>query len=192
MKQVAVLLVLFVSLVAAPFVGAEEDFCEAIGSQAEAGNFAKALKELEWYRKDLEQKHIEKIKSMLEDKAGECEGGDVTVEGAMGMMNIQRTYRCSGGDVDFSLTGGTGSAQSGLGGMAALGRLGAMMGAGNQNQVRVGDLTGNIEDQSGGRGKLTIFMQSGMICSLEGPKDLLANVAGGAGLSPLDDYLMGR
>jgi len=192
MKKLAVLLVVLASLVAAPFVGAEDDFCKAIETKAEAGNYAKALKELEWYRKDLEQKHIDKIKSMLADKAGECEGGEATVNGAMGMMNIERTYRCPGGDVDFSLAGGTGAAQSGIGGMAALGRLGAMMGAGSQNQVRVGDLTGNIEDKSRGVAKLTIFMQSGMICSLEGPKELLEGVAKGAGLSPLDDYLMGR
>jgi hypothetical protein len=157
-------------------------------------NYPKALEELGWAKKELEKLNSVKIGALLPKEVNGFTGGEPSVQSALGFNNIERNYTSGSKSIKVSITGG--GADSGLGGLAGLARMGMMMG-GQQPGVdsfRLDGRTANL-DTSSGSPSLTIFLDSGAILKAEGSSDIdgttLRSFAEGLKISALDNYLRG-
>ena len=168
---------------------------------AASGNFSKALKELEWMKRELEKGNAQKIATFFPDSLGGFSAkGQAKQEGALGMTQVQRIYNGPGGArLEAALT--SGGMASGLGGLMALGQMGAMMG-GTQpgsDMFRIGDLTAMMEAEAGAKNaKLTVTLKSGGLLTFElqnggedAAKRLKETVEKEFKVSELDAYLAG-
>lgn len=160
-----------------------------------AENYSKALKELAWAEKELQKLNSKKIETLLPDTLVGFTGGKAESANVMGMNNLERTY--SKDDKKFSVAITGGSAAGAMGGLAALGQLGAMMG--NQPGVdtfRLDGRTANLEARNG-NASLTVFLKSGSMLRLEDNRSkdegkLLKEAAKALEISKIDDYLKGN
>lgn len=167
-----------------------------VTSFAEQGNYPKALEELAWVEKELQKRHTDKLTSLLPASISGLEGQPVQAQSALGMSTLERAYGQGGQRIKLSLTGTGSSGAAAGGGLAALGRMGAMMGQQpGTDTFRVDGRTATLRTQ-GNRSELTLFMESGAILKLEqsGSKDgsALKEAVESMQLDKLDAYLKGQ
>lgn len=156
------------------------------------GNYAKALEELNWAKKDLEQNYLKKLTSYLPDTINEMTGAKPEFNSAMGFTNVSRQYSQGGNSVKVEIQGGSaGGAQAGLGGLAALGQMAAMFGQQNgQATMRIDGRTANLNEDNG---ELTVFLEGGSMLNIHktsGTVDL-KSIAEGLKLDDIEKYMKG-
>lgn len=96
---------------------------------AQKEQFSKALQELSWAEKELQQAHSKKLQALFPEKLGSYTGQKFDGANALGMISLERRYADSEGkEVTVTLLGGSGDAQNPLAGVAALSQMAAMMG----------------------------------------------------------------
>ena len=179
-------------------VGHAEDLNTIFGrvkTLADQGNYAKALEELAWARKELENKNNEKLQNLLPPTLAGFSADKGKAESVMGMTNVERNYTQGDKAVRVSLTQ-LGGADSGLAGLAGLGQAAAMMG-GMQGAVRINGRTALLEgDEEGGSPNLTIFLDGGSILKLESSNDVngatLKKMAEELKISEIEAYIRGK
>lgn len=165
------------------------------------GNFPKAIEEVEWLKKELQKKHMQKIQTLLPQKIGDLAGEPAKAQGALGFHTIERNYGAAGQGIKLTISGGgLGGATAGMGSLAALGQMAAAMGGENLNTetFRLAGATANIESKPENKSaELTVFLQSGSILQLEqdGSADAAALKTKAqsieAQIQALDNYLRG-
>lgn len=158
---------------------------------SDKGNYAKAIDELGWVRKELEKLHFKKIEDFFPDEVLGYTGSEFKPNSAMGISNLERSYTKAGSTIGLSLTGS--SANGGpLGGLAGFGKMAAMMGAQQGvNSFRIAGRTAVLNEQ--GKPELSVFLDSGSVLQLSGATgDELKKVAEALDVEKLDDYLRGQ
>ncbi len=156
------------------------------------GNYSKALEELNWAKKDLEQNYLKKLTSFLPDTVAGMTGAKAESNSAMGFTNVSREYSQASNAVKIEIQGGTsGSPQAGLGGLAALGQMAAMFGQQNgQATMRIDGRTANLNENNG---ELTVFLDGGAMLNIHktsGNVDLKA-IAEALKLDDIEKYMKG-
>jgi len=169
-----------------------------VNEYVKASNYPKALDELSWARKEIEKLHTAKLQTFLPDELAGFTGQKVEANTMLGLSNIQRRYTKGSLNVTVSITGaGGGGAASGLGGLAAFGRMAAMMGGeAGQETFRINGRTATLAvSEKGGGSELTVFLDSGSFLKIEMSKgkdaEALKAMAGAMDLDGLDKYLRG-
>lgn len=161
-------------------------------------NYSKALEELSWARKEIEKMHLAKVQSFIPNTLAGFTGGKIESNSALGMSNIERTYTKGSQQIKLSLAGGSGASSDAFGGIAALGRMAAMMQGSvpGQETFRILGRTANLQsftDQN--RADLTIFLNSGSTLRLEldgsTSGQILRTAAEQLKINELDTYLSG-
>jgi len=128
-------------------------------------NYTKALEELSWAKREIEQLNSKKIETYFPDSLAGYKGAKIESNSVLGITNIEREYKDGAKSVKLSLTGG--SASGAGGGLAAFGKMAAMMG-GQQGSdtVRIKGRTATIEESNSST-SITIFMDSGSMLKFE-------------------------
>ena len=180
----------------APVLARAEDINEIfkkVNGYVGEQNYTKALEELTWAKKEIEKLNSTKIGTLLPASINGFTGGETQIQSALGFNNIEKSYTGNGKTIKVSVTGG--GADSGMGGLAGLARMGMMMG-GQQpgmDSFRLDGRTANL-DSSGGSPELTVFLDSGSIVKIEGQgvdAATLKSFGEGLKLSNLDNYMRG-
>ncbi len=188
------------ALIAIPFSAQAEDInaiFKKVNDLVAAKNYPKALEELGWATKELEKLNSQQLQSFLPDEVAGFTGKKAEINSALGMTNIERKYTKEKMRLKIAITGGSsGGANQGLGGLAAFGRMAAMMGGGQgQNTFRINGRTASMEDRDDG-GLLTVFLESGAMLTLElnnaSDSATLKTVAEGLDLNKMDNYMRGQ
>jgi len=167
-----------------------------VNEQVTKKNYAKALEELGWARKELEKLHRERVQSFFPNQLGDFTGGKFEANSALGFTNIERTYSKGENTLRLSLSGESGGGQ-GLGGLAALGKMAAMFGQqSGQESLRIAGRTATLSQQEGSdSAELMIFLESGSMLKLEQSSgaqgSALKALAEKIDLAGLDGYLKG-
>lgn len=168
-----------------------------VGELVEAKNYPKALEELGWAKNEIEKLHGQQLKSFFPDELAGFKGGKIESNMALGIVSLERDYTKNDKQVSLSLTGGSGGAsQPGLGNLAQLGKMAAMMGGGSDGQetLRIAGKTATLE-KSDESASLSVFLDSGSILKLEmneNPSvETLKSMAQGLKLDELERYLSG-
>ena len=159
-----------------------------------AKNYSKAIEELGWANKEIEKLNSQQIITFFPDTLVGYTGKKAETNNALGITNIERTYSKDGAKntVKVALTGGSGGA--GLGGLAAFGRIAAMMGGkgGGNDTFRISGRTATL-DKEDSSAQLTVFLDSGSMMTLEmnngNDADTLKAMAEALDLNKLDNYL---
>ena len=159
-----------------------------------AKNYPKALEELGWARKEIEKLHVTNLQSFLPDSLAGFTGAKFESAGALGMMNLERSYSSGEKQLEVSVTGGAGSAE-GFGNIAAIGRMAAMMRGGmGQDTFRVQGRTAQLNTSSEDP-EMTVFLDSGSMLMLRGSGgttgEELKKAAEALSIEKLDSYLRG-
>ncbi len=197
MKKLLVISMLL--CVAAPNALAEDinNIFKKVNELVAQENYPKAMEELSWANKELQKMHFAKLETLLPSEIAGFTGEKVEAQSAMGMSTIKRVYKKGSEKIELNITGTSlGGATGAAGGLAALGRMGAMMG--NQPGVdtfRVDGRTATLKNQRN-RAELTLFMESGGMLQLRqnNAKDegaTLKTIVEGVGIANLDSYLKG-
>ena len=191
-------LFLFISIVSLGSVSplqAEDinEIFKKVNEYVAAKNYTKALEELGWATKEIEKLKNEGLKEFFPDEVEGLTGEKFEISAALGMTNVERTYKGADSSVGVSLVGG--GKGGAFGGLAGLGRMAAMMQQGQGiDQFRIKGLTASL-DESGARPELSIFLESGGILKFEGRKnadgDKLKKIAEAMDIAGLDKYLKG-
>lgn len=159
-------------------------------------NYTKALEELSWAKKEIEKQNSSKIAKLLPEEISGFKGSEAKVTNALGMLNLEKTYKAEGKEIQLSLTGGAGGAGDSMGGLSGLARMGMMMDAsqGGSETFRIDGRTASLKTE-GTRPELTIILESGSMLKLEARKGVDAAALKTFGetmkLAPLDTYLKG-
>jgi hypothetical protein len=162
-----------------------------------AKNYPKALEELGWAQKEIEKLNSQQLQNFFPDEISGFKGKKAEVNSALGITNIEREYTKDSLRLKMTLTGGSaGSGNQGLGGLAAFGRMAAMMGGGQgQDTFRIGGRTASLESRDDG-GQLTIFLDSGAMVNLElsnaSDSAMLKTIAEALDINKMDNYLKGQ
>ncbi len=192
----------FSLFVTTPAVSRAEDLNEIfkrVNELVAEKNYSKAIEELGWAKKEIEKLNTTQIQSFFPETLGDFKGGKIEQGGALGITNIERTYKKDGSngsspEIKVSLTGGSGgSGTEGLGSLMAFGKMAAMM-DGAQNSFRISGKTATLTEVGSGA-ELTIFLDSGSVLKFEGLYGIdgptLRSLAEGFKLNDLDKYLKG-
>lgn len=163
-----------------------------------AKNYAKALEELSWARKEIEKMNSGQIQSFFPDSLAGFTGGKIEANSALGFSNLEREYTKGELAVRVSLTGGGEGLAGGFGNLAAFGKMAAMAegGGSGRDTLRIGGRTAVLnQDNEGNSADLTVFLDSGSILKFEsssGAKgDTLKSMAEAIKVADLDAYLKG-
>lgn len=187
----------------APSAMAEEldDYFKRANEYVSQKNYAKAMEEIDWAKKEVEKMHVQKLQEFFPADLQGYKGQKFSANAALGITNLERNYTKGGANnnLKVSLTGGSGNSAAGLGGLAQLGRMAAMMQGGGgtgQETVRIAGRTAQLETSEEGKdASLTVFLNSGSVLKLElsGSADgsTLRRAAEGIKLNELDAYLSG-
>jgi hypothetical protein len=197
---------LFIAAGIVTFTGtavAEEQFGDLLSRATklkDEGKYSQALAELSWAQKQLEQLHTKKLESFLPAQAGGFTGGEVEANSALGILNIERSYKdAAGTKLKASLTGSTsseGGAAQGMGALAGFAQMAQFMGNGEagSESVRIKNARGTITKE-GSNLKLMLPLQStGLFFSVEGvdgkaTKEQLVSVAEAVDSAAIESYL---
>lgn len=200
MKKILLATALALSLV--PGTGAAEDvnaIFKKVNDLITAKNYAKALEELGWAQKEIEKMNVTQIQSYFPDSLAGYTGSKFESNSALGMTNLERQYTKGTEQVKLSLSGSSpgGAGAGGLGGLAAFGRMAAMMGGGQGGDTfRIAGRTATLQKEEGNSPQLTVFLDSGSVLNLEGQRgttaDSLKAMAEALKLNDLDNYLRGQ
>lgn len=169
------------------------DIFKKVQELADKQNYPKALEELAWAKQDLEKKNTAKLQTFLPDQVLGYKGGKTEANFALGMMNVEKPYNNDQGTINVSITGGSAGGGAGLGGLAQIGKMAALMGAQNgQETVRISGRTATLEISDETNASLSIFLDSGSILKIEGAAaETLKSFAGAIKIDAIDSYLKG-
>ncbi|MCB0318201.1 MAG: hypothetical protein KDD56_05550 [Bdellovibrionales bacterium] len=159
----------------------------------EKQNYPKALEELNWIKKEVENQNAKKVQGFFTDSLAGMSGQELKANNALGFTSIERVYTGNNNSIKVSLTGGSSSgANNPFGGLAAIGQMAAMMGGqAGMDSFRVKGRTASYQAQ-GNTGELTVFLDSGSILKFgNADKDTLVKLAEEFPLEGLDNYLKG-
>lgn len=183
---------------------AEEEFSDLVKRASElkaAGKYPQAMTELQWANKQLEKLHNEKMKEFFPKSTADLTLGKVEANAMMGLANVEASYTtASKGRVKASLMGsssGGGGAQQGLGALAGLAQMAAMMKTdGGVETVRIKGQRATIEKE-GNRLKVTLPLQSGQILTAEQSsgavtQDQLVGLLEAFDLAGMETYLQAK
>lgn len=158
-------------------------------------NYPRAMEELSWAQKELEKLHQTRIGELLPAEVNGYKGGETKVQQAMGFSNIEREYTSGDKQIRVSISGSTGT--EGLGGLAALGKMGMMMGGAQsgREQFRIGGRTATL-DTTNSSPEISVFLESGAILQLSTSSDgidgpALKQFAESLKINAIDTYLKG-
>lgn len=164
----------------------------------QAKNYSKALEELGWAKKEIEKLNSKQLESFFPESLNGFKGQQISSSNALGITNIERLYKkdeSTSFKVSLTGGGGPGGLPGGMGGLAAFGKMAAMMGNEGTDTVRISGKTAQLEEhQDQKRADLTIFLDSGSILKLEGTNldgGALRQLAEALKLGDLDTYLKG-
>jgi hypothetical protein len=175
------------------------DIFKKVNELVQAKNYSKALEELGWAKKEIEKMNSKQLESYFPDTLNGFKGQPVSASNALGFTNIERLYKKDEStSVKVSLTGsGPGGVPGGLGGLAAFGKMAAMMGnnGDGSDTFRINGRTAQLEEHSDEkRAELTVFLDSGSILKFEGSNTdggALKQMAEALKIGDLDTYLKG-
>lgn len=193
MKRYFLFVAVFAALALPAHAEDLDQIFKKVNEYVAAKNYPKAIEELGWAQKEIEKMNGEQLKSYFPEEIIGYKGQPFKVNSAMGLTNLERTYQNAAGQVKVSITG-TGQAGA-MGGIAAIGRMAAMMG--NQpgmDSFRIDGLTATLKESSH-RAELSVFLDSGSILKLESNKKEIAGdlrkIAEGLKVGEIDKYLKG-
>lgn len=163
-------------------------------------NFPKAIEELKWAEKEINDLHLARLKSFFPP---ELEGlkSDPKIETntALGMVNVERRYSGAGKKLDVSLTGGGAGGMAGnpFGGLAGLGKMAAMMGGAGNNgtdTMRIDGRTATVQNK-GSSTEMMVFLEGDYFLKLDlkgsSDRDFLKGVVSKFDLKAIESYLKG-
>jgi len=161
-------------------------------------NYPKAIEELAWANKEIEKLHSQRIQTFLPDELSGYKGEKAQTNAALGILSLERNYKKGASEIRVSLTGGQGGSAGGaLGGLAAFGRMAAMMGNGaGQDTFRISGRTAAMQINEGAGGELSVFLESGSVLKFEtndsAAVPALKAFAEALKVTELDGYLRGQ
>ena len=178
------------SLTVVPAAAQDLEGCDSFQRYVGQENYPKALEELTWCRRSVEDLHYDRIKQIVERTVLGYEPDGATVEGAMGMSMIESTYSNGSDRITLELTSGGAMGSAGATGLGALAGLAGAFGVRNQGtrQVRVAGLTGQLEEEDD-EASLTLTLDSGMIIVVTGPDADTVEEFAEEIIPDLEDYL---
>ncbi len=172
---------------------------DKVKSLVQSKNYPKAVEELTWAEKEIQKLHLAKLKEFFPAKLGGLQGGKFEVQGAFGMSTVERTYQGEGTDVMVSLVNNSQGGGAGVGALAQLGKMAALMGAQDSGEetIRINGFTARMENsEEGSEPTLSVFLESGSILKIEsrsgGNGDKLKKIAEEINIASLDSYLRGQ
>ena len=180
-----------ISIVAAPAVAQDVDTCDTVTRYVNRGDYPKALEELTWCQRAIQELHYAKISELLEQEAGGFSPGEASYDAAMGLSAVTIEYARGDAYVKLIVTSGSGGASAASTGLGALAGLASAFGVSSSDtkQVRVAGLTGSLEQKGDDQVELILTMDGGVILTWEAP-DLDAIKAIADVIVPdLEDYL---
>ena len=192
----SMLLMISILLLSTPaFAEDINNIFKKVNEYVAAENYPKAIEELGWAKKEVEKLHVEKLKTFLPDELQGLKGDQVKAQTALGIMSVERNYKNGDERVKLSIAGG-GAA---MGGLAAFGRMAAMMqGTGNagMDTFRIDGRTAMLEvKEAQNKADLTVTLDSGMILKLEmrnkADGEKLRKMAESLKIADIDSYLKG-
>lgn len=177
-----------------------DDTFAKIKSLVAEKNYTKAMEELSWAQKSIEKMNQGRLQTFFPDALQSFQGGKFESNAALGFLAASRPYSAGEKSIKVELTTGSagGGAQAGLGSLAAIGKMAAMMGnQPGQETVRIAGRTATLETADGEtRAALTIFMDSGAVLKFEqqasADASALKKFAEGFDLDGIDKYLRGQ
>lgn len=189
--------------VSVPFKSGAEDLdsiFKRVDEFMTAKKYPKALEELAWARKEIEKQHNQQLQAYFPETLLDYKGDKINSNGALGFLSVDREYKKGESTLKVSLSGTSGGdAAGGLGGLAAFGKMAALM----QNQapgnetVRVAGKTATLNINTDSKsGDMSIFLDSGAILRIEMPDnasaDTIKKAADALQIEALDKYLLGQ
>ena len=162
-----------------------------------AKNYPKALEELTWAKKEIENLNSGAIKGFFPDQLAGFTGGKIEDSSALGIQNLSRTYTKDDNSFEVSLTGGSIGGAGGIGDLAALGRMAAMFQQPGQQSFRISGKTAVLDERnSEDRGEISVYLDSGQILKIESQGAVshatLKEIAQAIKIEDLDKYLKGK
>lgn len=160
-------------------------------------NYSKALSELEWAKKEIEKMHVRKLQAFFPEELSGFKGQKMEANSVLGFSNIERAYVQGAKKVSIALTGSSGDAAAGLGGLAQFGRMAAMFGgsAPGTETVRIHGRTTMVEEGEGRNASVTVMLDSNSILKLESSTGVKAQelkaMAEALKIEEMDAYLKG-
>lgn len=186
------------SLFVAAGVRAEDinEIFKRVNQFIENKNYARAMEELDWAKKEIEKMHITKLEEFFPDSLAGFKGEKFDTNSVLGFTNIERDYTQGKKKVKVSLTGGTGQGGAALSGLAQLGKMAAMFGGGGNGSetLRVKGRTA-MSESTGAVSSLTVILDSGSMLRLDSSDGMkseeLKSMAEAIKVDELDTYLKG-
>ena len=179
--------------VPASAAGQDLEACGKIEDLARAGDVPAALIEVGWCERGLNDLYYQQLLETLGVEIMGYAPGEGSVEAALGFSNVEITHSNGGDEISTTFTSGTGGADSPMSGLGALASLGNAFGIREEGveQVRLGRLTGRLEDKGNGMYSLMVTLSGGEILTHEGTDgDVLQRFATEA-IRLLNSYLDG-
>jgi hypothetical protein len=193
--------ILFITAMCSPLSASAENIDEIftkVKQYSENQNYPKAIEELAWAEKELQKLHFNKLQSFFPETLGAFKGKPAESQAAFGMSSVEKEYRDGKGILKISLAGGSGGAANNpMGGIAALARMGQMMGQQpGVETFRIDGRTANLKvNEKYKNAELTVFLEGGSILTAKLTKsadgDLLRQAIKQLPLTELDNYLKG-
>ena len=138
---------------------------DRVNDYAAKENYPKALKELNWARKELEKLNFKKLSDYFPDTLTGFKGGKISSQAVMGITAVSRDYIKGKMRVKVSLSGG-----GAMGSMAVMTQM-AMMFQGNNpgmDTYRIEGRTAVLEEKpQRNRASLTVMLESGSVLKFE-------------------------
>ncbi len=191
LKNFAALFGMLGLVVFAPPAAAQDlDSCDGFMRYVERENYPRALEELNWCQRGIQELHYEKIGSILERDAAGYSAGEASYEAAMGFSTVEIDYSGGNGDVHLEVMSGAGGAAAAASGLGALASMASAFGVSSSDmkQVRVAGMTGTLEDKDG-EVELILTMDGGIVLTWTGPDlDAIKGIAEEI-VPDLEDYL---
>jgi hypothetical protein len=182
-------LALFV-VAAFPASAQELEGCDDFQRYVERENYPRALEELNWCKKSIEDLHFDKIREIIDRSIDGYDPDEISVEGAMGIAMVEATYSNGSDEITLRITTVAASGSAAASGLGALSGLASSLGirSRNSDQVRVAGLTGQMKEEGDGMA-LMLTMDGGVVLTFEGPDSDSLEAFAEDIIPDLEDYL---
>ncbi len=168
----SLVLVLFCLLSSTALADNVTDLLNSAKQNYTSKNYAKALEDIEWARKEISSQHLKRMKAFFPASIGGMKGKDVEGGDAMGIRGVSRRYQNSDQtqSVTISFLSGSNTASgNGLGALMSMASsFGLMNGGSNSKVVIEKGYRGQFVQEDGDRtGTLTFNLRGGRIIIIE-------------------------
>ncbi len=137
--------------------------CNEAARLLEANDIDGALEEADWCREGLQQMKQQQTLAVFPDAVDGYIGGEVSNEGALGMVILGREYTKGDKNIKLELT--TGAVAGGLGNLSELINAFGAAGGSDGKKIRIQRRT-VIDSSKGGTADLTVQLKSGGMMSV--------------------------